>query len=82
LRAARRRRPPDEQQLARPDAHPVARRQLAAAALLGLLVDQDALLGQQPLGLRAAVDDPGELEQLAQPDARPRIAISSATSGI
>jgi hypothetical protein len=42
--------------------------ELAAAAALRLTVDQHRLLGQERLCLAARVDQPGELEQLAEPD--------------
>ena len=42
--------------------------QLAAPAGLGLTVDLDDPLGEQALGLRAAADQSGQLEELAQAD--------------
>src|ERR1035437_7499383 len=42
--------------------------QLAAAAGLTLAVDPHGLLGEQPLDLAAAVHEPGELEELPEPD--------------
>jgi hypothetical protein len=46
----------------------VAGVELAAAAVLRLTVDERAALGQERLRLAAGVDQPGQLEQLAQPD--------------
>ena len=46
----------------------VADAQLAPAPCLGLAVDGHGLRGEQRLDLAAAVDDPGELEQLPEPD--------------
>src|SRR5271154_1128468 len=44
--------------------------QLSATTALGLLVDADRLGLEQPLRIAAAVDDPGELQQLPEPDHR------------
>jgi hypothetical protein len=42
--------------------------ELAAAAHLRLAIDERGALGQERLGLAAGVDQPGELEQLTEPD--------------
>jgi hypothetical protein len=50
------------------DPNAVAGVQLTTTAGLGLVVDQNRLGGEKPLDFAAAVDDPGELQQLAEPD--------------
>lgn len=50
------------------DLDPVTAVQLTAATTLELAVDLRGQLAQQRLDFAAAVDDPGELEQLAEPD--------------
>jgi hypothetical protein len=46
----------------------VAGAKLAAAAGFGLTVDRYDALGQQRLGLAAAADDAGELQELTEAD--------------
>jgi len=55
-------------QLVSADANGVAGVQLPAPAGLGLVVDQHPLGGKERFDLAAAVNDPGELQQLAEPD--------------
>ena len=40
--------------------------ELAAAAGLGFAVDLDVVAGEEDLGVRAGVDDAGQLEELAE----------------
>lgn len=62
------RRPSDDAELLRPGGDHVARVQLAPAPLLGLAVDEHLSVGQEGPGLAAVVDEPGQLQELAQPD--------------
>jgi hypothetical protein len=59
-----------DEQLVGADGHGIARRELATAPALTLAVHEHAAPGEQGLGVAAAVCDPCELQQLAQPDAR------------
>ena len=45
--------------------------QLAPTPMLGLAVDEHPLVGQEGSGLAAVVDEPGQLEELAEPDGVP-----------
>jgi hypothetical protein len=58
----------DHKRVAIADPNGVAGVQLSAPAHLGLVVDQDPLGGEEHLDLATAADDPGELQQLAEPD--------------
>ena len=55
-------------QLMSTEANGVAGMQLPAPACLGLIVDQHPLGGEECLDLAATIDDPGELQQLAESD--------------
>jgi hypothetical protein len=58
----------DQTQIVIADTNVVAGVQLSAPARLGLVVDQNPLGCEEPLDLATAVHDPGELQQLAEPD--------------
>ncbi len=55
-------------QLMSTETNGVARVQLPSPAHLGLVVDQHSLGGEERFDLAATVDDPSELQQLAEPD--------------
>ena len=58
----------DDAQVSAADPDHVTRMQLPATPELGLTVDSDLAAGDQTLGICAARDDSGELEQLAEAD--------------